>query len=128
MPDLCTRKRIDNSRRVRPSANRLRDNARLVLFGGILLCGCLFYGWQYFQCLELGYRLEELKEERARVLELNQQLKLEVAALRAPGRIDVLARRELGLTEVVPRPVAPVDAAAEAVLAAARRGTDAATR
>jgi hypothetical protein len=29
---------------------------------------------------------------------------------------------------VVPRPVAPVDAPAEAVLAAARRGTDAATR
>jgi cell division protein FtsL len=129
MSEIYTVKKIDNSRLVRPAASRFRDNARLVLFGGVLLCGCLFYGWQYFQCLELGYRLEELKAERGRALELNQQLKLEAAALRSPGRIDVLARSELGLTVVVPGQVAPPSAAAaEAVLAAAQRASDAAAR
>jgi cell division protein FtsL len=127
MNEVHTVKRIDNSRLTRPpSPHRFREYARLILFGALLAAGCFAYGWQYFQCLELRYTLEELKAERAQMGELNAQLKLEAAALRAPARIDAIARRELGLTLPVPEHVGTAAAPADAVLAARR--TDAATR
>lgn len=129
MNELYTRKRIDNSRLVRPVApHKFREYGRLIFFGGVLAAACLLYGWQYFQCLELGYRLEALKSERAQAAELNQQLKLEAAALRAPGRIDVIARKELGLVVPVAAQPAAVSATSPAVLAEARRTTDSSTR
>jgi cell division protein FtsL len=117
-----TIKKIDNSRRVRPTAqNTARDWARVVAFGAVLAGGGLLYAWQHFQCLQLGYQLEELKAERAQAAELNAQLKLEVAALKSPVRIDAIARRQLGLTSPVPGQWTPVPAAGEGVLAQIRR-------
>ena len=121
MTEFHTIKRIDNSRLVRPVASdRLRECCRLVLLGAVLAAGGLFYAWQHFQCIQLRYQLEELKAERGRAAELNLQLKLEAAALRSPMRIDVIARRQLGLTAPVPGQVAPVQEPGDAVLAQAR--------
>ena len=124
MTEFYTIKRIDNSRLVRQVApDRLRECCRLVLLGGVLAAGGLFYAWQHFQCIQLSYQLEELKAERGRAAELNLQLKLESAALRSPMRIDVIARRQLGLTAPVPGQVAPVHEPGDAVLAQARPET-----
>lgn len=121
MTEYYTVKRIDNSRLVRPTpATRMREMARLVGLGSLLAGVALLYAWQHFQGIQLRYQLEELKAERAQVTELNQQLKLEVAGLRSPMRIDAIARRELGLSVPVPGQVAPVQGPAEAVLAQAR--------
>ena len=121
MTEFHTVKRIDNSRLVRQVApDRLRESCRLVLLGAVLAAGGLFYAWQHFQCIQLRYQLEELKAERGRAAELNLQLKLEAAALRSPMRIDVIARRQLGLTAPVPGQVAPTQEPGDAVLAQAR--------
>ena len=121
MTEFYTVKRIDNSRLVRPVAgNRLREMARLVGLGGLLAGVALLYAWQHFQCIQLRYQLEELKAERAQVGEMNQQLKLDVAGLRSPMRIDAIARRELGLSVPLPGQVATVQGPADAVLAQAR--------
>ena len=122
MTEFHTIKRIDNSRLVRQmSPDRLRECCRLVLLGAVLAAGGLFYAWQHFQCIQLNYQLEELKAERGRAAELNQQLKLEAAALRSPMRIDVIARRQLGLTApAAAGQVAPVHEPGDAVLAQAR--------
>ncbi len=63
--------------------------------------------------------MEELKAERAQAIELSQQLKLEAAALSAPGRIDAIAR-QLGLQAPVPGQIAPVQGPPGAVVARAR--------
>lgn len=121
MTEFYTLKRIDNSRLVRPAApDRLRECCRVVVLGGVLAAVVLVYAWQHFQCLQLSYQLEELKAERAQAAELNQQLRLEVAGLRAPMRIDVIARRQLGLTVPLPGRVGLVEGPSEAVLAQAR--------
>jgi cell division protein FtsL len=122
MSDYYTVKRIDNSRLVRAAnPNRMRESCRIVAYGCILAAGLLLFAWQHFQCLQLGYQLEELKAERGQAAEMNQRLKLEVAALKSPERIDAIARNTLGLTIPVPGQVAPaVYAPSEAVLAQAR--------
>lgn len=124
MTEFYTVKRIDNSRLVRQMGReKLRECCRLVALGAVLAAGGLFYAWQHFQCIQIRYQVEELKAERGRVAELNLQLKLEAAALRSPMRIDVIARRHLGLTAPVPGQVAPVQEPADAVLAQARHAS-----
>ena len=121
MTEFYTVKQIDNSRLMRPMApNRVRECARLVSLGALLTLCALLYAWQHFETIQLRYDLESLRNERSQAAEFNQELKLEVAGLRAPGRIDVIARRQLGLTAPVPGQVAPMDLPPNAVMAEAR--------
>jgi len=121
MTEFFTVKRIDNSRLARPmQPNRMRECARLISLGGLLTLGAFLYAWQHFETIQLRYQLESLRSERSQAAELNQELKLEVAGLSSPGRIDAIARRELGLTAPVPGQVAPMDLPPSAVVAEAR--------
>ena len=120
MTEFFTVKQIDNSRLVRPMApNRMRECARLVLLGGLIALCALLYAWQHFETIQLRYQFESLRGERFQASELNQELRLEVAGLRAPGRIDTIAR-QFGLTAPMPGQVAPMDLPPSAVLAEAR--------
>jgi cell division protein FtsL len=121
MTEYYTVKRIDNSRLSRPAAPaQLRDFWRRVAAGSAL-AGCLmFYVWQHFECIQLRYQIEQLEQQRTQAAQLNQQLHVEVATLRAPGRVDSIARNQLGLTIAVPGQVAPVDASSDAIVAQAR--------
>jgi cell division protein FtsL len=107
---------------MRPVApHRLRETARLLALGGLVAAVALLYAWQHFACIQLRYQVESLKSQRAQAAELNQELRLEVAGLRAPSRIDEIARRQLGLTAPAAGQLAPFEAPSEAVLAEMRR-------
>jgi cell division protein FtsL len=121
MTEFYTVKRIDNSRLVRIMApNHMRECVRVVFLGALIALGAFLYAWQHFETIQLRYELESLRSERAQATELNQELKLEMAGLRAPERIDIIARRQLGLTAPVPGQVAPMEQPPNAVLAEAR--------
>jgi len=121
MTEYFTVKRIDNSRLVRPSApNRLRDLCRRMVSGGTLALCLLSYAWQHFECIQLRYALEQFHAQKADATELNQQLRVEVASLRSPMRIDAIARQQLGLTVPVPGQVAPAQGSGEGVVAEVR--------
>ena len=118
MMEFITVKRIDNSRLVRSvSRGQWRDFCRFAGLGAGLAALLLVYAGQHFRCLRVQYQLEELKARRAEASELNAQLKLQAAALLAPGRIDALARGQLGLTVPVPGQVSPAAGPSEGILA-----------
>jgi cell division protein FtsL len=118
MTEFHTIKAIDNSRLVRPRApHRVRDMLRQVTLGAVLAGAAMLYAWQHFQCIQLRYQLESLKTDRSQAAELNQELKLEVADLRAPSRIDQIARKQLGLTLPAPGQVEPLQGPSEPVFA-----------
>lgn len=119
--EFRTVKKIDNSRLVRilqPARARdlFRTGALLCAVGGFFL----FYGYQRFRSIELSFRLEDLKAKQAQAAGLNTELRLEVASLRNPMRIDVIARRQLGLTEPLPNQVELGSAPSGAEVAAVR--------
>ena len=121
MTEYYTVKRIDNSRLSRPlSTSQFRDLWRRVAAGSALACCMMFYVWQHFECIQLRYQIEQFEQQRTQAAQLNQQLHVEVATLRAPGRVDSIARNQLGLTIAVPGQVAPVDASSDAIVAQAR--------
>ena len=103
MTEFHTVKRIDNSRLVRVvQPARTRDLARTVALWCVVAGFFLCYGYQRFRCIELSFQLEDLKGRQMQATALNTELKLEVAGLRNPSRIDLIARRQLGLTEPLP--------------------------
>ena len=108
MTEFYTVKRIDNSRVVRVAApRRLRECAKLVGMCAALGLVAMLYVWQHFQYIQLSYQVEQLKADRSHAVELNQELKLDVASLKSPTRIDTIARQDLGLTATVPGQIAP---------------------
>jgi cell division protein FtsL len=116
-----TVKRIDNSRWVRNVAPvRLRGFYRTAGLGAIVAACLMMYIYQHFQCIDLSFQLEDLKATQQRSTALNSELRLEIEGLRDPRRIDVIARRQLGLTQPMPTQVQEYDAPSGAEVAAAR--------
>ena len=114
-------KRIDNSRLVRLAApGRWREMLRHLGLGGLLAAVMFLYAWQHFQCIQLSYQTESLRAQQAQMVELNRQLTLEAAGLRAPARIDEIARQQLGLTAPVPGQLPPFEGQSEPILAEMR--------
>jgi cell division protein FtsL len=100
MVEFFTVKKIDNSRLVRHvEPVKLRNLYKTVALGGIIAVFCTLYIYQHFRYIDLGFQLEELKgkQEQARIA--NGKLKLDIATLRDPHRIDLIARHQLGLTQ-----------------------------
>ena len=121
MLEFQTVKRIDNSRLVRHlEPVKLRKLYRTVALGGIVAAFFTMYIYQHFRCIDLSFQLEDVKAKQAGTAALNTSLKLEIAGLRNPMRIDVIARRQLGLTEPLPTQVQEYDAPSSAEVAAAR--------
>ena len=116
-----TVKRIDNSRLVRNvEPVRLRGYYRTAGLGAIIAAFLMMYIYQHFQCIDLSFQLEDLKARQTQSMALNSELRLEIEGLRDPRRIDVIARRQLGLTQPMPTQVQEYDAPSGAEVAAAR--------
>ncbi len=121
MTEFHTVKRIDNSRIVRHvEPVKMRKLFRMSALGGVVAAFFMLYIYQHFRCIDLSFQLEDVKAQQAEAASLNSSLKLEIASLRNPMRIDVIARRQLGLTEPLPTQVQEYDAPAGTELAAAR--------
>ena len=119
--EFQTVKRIDNSRLVRRvEPVKLRSYYRTVALGCVVSAFFMLYIYQHFRCIDLSFQLEQVKAAQVEAATLNSSLKLEIASLRNPMRIDVIARRQLGLTEPLPTQVREYDAPPGAEVASAR--------
>jgi cell division protein FtsL len=80
-------------RRLWPSRRALGS---LALF--LWLVGSAFgYVWCRVQVVRLGYQLSEAHRVYSRLLDDNKKLHLELARLRAPERVELIATQQLGL-------------------------------
>ena len=106
MKEFHTVKRIDNSRVVRKvEPVKMRNLYKTAALGLVVAAFCMLYVYQHFRCIDLSFQLEDLKAKQQAAQGYNGELKLEIATLRDPRRIDVIARHQLGLTETAPAQV-----------------------
>jgi cell division protein FtsL len=106
MVEFHTVKPIDNTRLVRHvEPVKMRNLYKTAALGAVVALCCMLYVYQHFRCIDLSFQLEELRATQEQSLALNGALKLEIATLRDPQRIDLLARHQLGLTEPTPTQV-----------------------
>ncbi len=85
-----------------PTESRAKGVNRNLIFVALVVAlvfiGCsLFYVWSHHQIIALGYETSQFTREEQELLQANQKLRLELAALKSPGRIERMALQELGL-------------------------------
>ena len=108
-------KRIINNNVIREADSKSqRDYIVVTALAAMFLFGLFAYGWQHYQWIQYGYRIEEAQKKKDQLAEIGRQLRLERASLRSPQRIDSIARGELGM--VVPAPGQLVTFSADAPL------------
>jgi cell division protein FtsL len=81
----------------------------LLLFCGLILAGgFVFAAKQHFAAVQIGYKSEDLRTERKRLLEENQRLALDKERATAPDKLEPAARR-LGLMPTTPGQIGNVE-------------------
>jgi cell division protein FtsL len=76
---------------------RVLSRLGLLLFSGLVIAaGFLFAARQHFAAVQYGYKTENLRGERERLLEEQEQLILKKEQASAPAKLEAAARR-LGL-------------------------------
>lgn len=71
--------------------------AAWLVFMGFFMAELLFYTWSRVQCVQVRYEISELNAEQQRLVMLQENLKIELARLKAPQRIANIAKQQLGL-------------------------------
>lgn len=83
------------NRKARP-ARKTRTGLLLVLM--VLFFGeALFYAWCRVQCVNAGYGIDRETRRHQALLRVRNTLKIELARLKSPERIETIARSQLGL-------------------------------
>lgn len=81
-----------------------------------LIIGMLFlfmgssigYVWSNFERTQLGYDLSQLKKEEMHQKEINRKLRVELAILKSPDRLESVAVQKLGLGQPRPEQIVPL--------------------
>jgi cell division protein FtsL len=91
-------RRVANEQLVRQVDRERNKQLVMVAITGLFLAAAvLAYGWQHFEMIRNGYRMEEQKQEREYLTKIQRQLALERASLVSPDRIETIATRDLGM-------------------------------
>jgi cell division protein FtsL len=76
-----------------------------VLCAVVLTVGAVFFVWQRYQFVRLGYEVDRLRAHRAQLEEAIEPLEVEAQYLSRLERIDRLARDRLGMQPPYPSQV-----------------------
>lgn len=77
---------------------------RLDIFRFLMICMILFtivsvfHVWSRFKLIDLNLQISESSRSLKEAEQEQKRLMLEVASLKTPGRIDAIAKSELGMT------------------------------
>jgi cell division protein FtsL len=90
-----------DAKRVRP-ARGAKAGARqrvllLALLAACLIGAVLVHVWLRLQVVHVGYVLSSTSKLQSRLEQENRELRLELATMISPDRLEVLARKRLGL-------------------------------
>ena len=70
----------------------------LIIVMVLLTLVSIFHVWSRVKVVDMNLQMTEITQEIKKQEEERNRLKLEVASLRTPGRIEALARGELGMS------------------------------
>jgi cell division protein FtsL len=72
-------------------------NLRLVMLSGFIVLVLMLYVGGKVQIMRLGYQIDELEKQKRDLERRNRSLQIEASSLSAPGRIEEIAIKRLGM-------------------------------
>lgn len=122
--EYSIRKDVRNNPIVREvDERRQRELWSSLGIGAVLVLVVMFDAWQHFEHIRHGYAIDGLQKELAAEDDVRRHLRLEIATLRAPQRIERIALSRLGMIQpksgdaIVLERVLPVEPPARSVVA-----------
>lgn len=95
--------------RERAGARRTRWLIAVAGASALILSAMLFFVWTRIRVVQTGYEISRANQVQQELLEESRALRLEVATLRAPRRIEAIAGSQLGLRPPRPEQVVVVE-------------------
>ncbi len=83
--------------RFRPASRTAASLVLVVLCAGVLTFGAVFFVWQRYQFIRVGFEVSGLRNSKAALEEALEPLLVEVEYLSRLERIEALARGRLGM-------------------------------
>jgi cell division protein FtsL len=77
--------------------HRQRNNLGVALLGFVLVGVALAHVWLRLQVVQMGYALSTTSKLQNQLEQEQRELKVELATLMSPDRLEAMARRRLGL-------------------------------
>ena len=93
------------NRSIKKSARRARIIRIWICVMALFLGELLLYTWCRVQSVRVGYTISAQHEVQQRLVMRQNRLKIELAHLKSPERIESIARRKMGLTAPEPQQV-----------------------
>ncbi len=73
------------------------SNLRIVVLAIVVVIGLMVYVGGKVQLMRLGYQIDELEKQKQDLERANRALQIEASSLSAPGRIEEIAVKRLGM-------------------------------
>ncbi len=83
----------------KPRAGRRRSLSWVIVLGVGLMGLVWLHVWLRLQVVHMGYVLSTTSKLQSRLEQENRELKIELATMTSPERLESLARRRLGLRQ-----------------------------
>lgn len=94
--------RLGFAKRREAAPARVRQRGRFFLpavLGVALVAMALLHVWLRLQVVHLGYVLSTISKLQSQLEQENRELKVELATLTSPARLEAMARARLGMAE-----------------------------
>ena len=94
-------KNINNLTLVREADTRRQwEYVAVTMLGALFVIGLLVYGWQHYQHIQFGYKIEDVQQKHEQLVQKRNVLRIERERLRNPTRIASYAK-EMGMVQPV---------------------------
>ncbi len=87
---------------IKKDIHKLKSAGIWMIVIAVFISEMLFYTWCRVQCRQAGYEITQQTDRRRKLMILQNNLKIELARLKSPERIELIAKNRLDL--VTPSP------------------------
>jgi len=91
--------------KTKKSANSTRIVITWFIIMGFFIAELLIYTWSRVQCIKVGYEISNENNKNRNLINLQNNLKIEIASLKSPERLANIAKNKLGLKTPTPEQV-----------------------
>lgn len=93
------------ARKARKNIRKQKTTMIWIIFMTMFIAELLIYTWCRVQCVGIGYEISKVGHHHQEHINLQNNLKVELASLKSPDRIAKIAKNQLGLTTPTPAQV-----------------------